>query len=353
MSWSSAVIEVLFYIIFIGLFLQAVKKKEEFDEKISKVTAQNLKGLCCLAIFGHHYGQLSGEPIFSLFTHFGYLVLNIFLMISGYGGSYGLKNKENYLDGFLIRRCGKIVLCYWVMNGITLIIERAFYGKTIINSWERWVKIFLLRDASYTQSSWYIMMLFWLYIAFYLVARFEKKYLQFFMFFAVSGIIIYNIRRGMPLWYYNYLYSFNVGIYMANERRRGRKELFSLKIVCGFVMFALFFVISKINRIIVVSESLQIMLHISAILSSVALSMTVMFVMEKVKMESKLLCIIGGISTGVYVFHTCIMLRQDIQFKMLEYIKNWGVCFWISLGVTIVVSLGIKRLLGIKWSIYR
>lgn len=350
MSWSGAVLEILFYIVFIGLFLQAAKKKEETDERFSKITVQCLKGLSCLAIFGHHYGQMSGESVLVIFTHFGYLALNIFLMISGYGVSYGLKNKKNYLDKFLIHRCGRIVLCYWIMNGITVIAEYIFYGECSINNWKRGMRIFFLRDASYTQASWYIMMLFWLYFFFYLAAHLGEKYLQFFMFLVVSGIIIYNIKRGMPLWYYNYLYSFNVGIYMAYRKERGKKERYFFKLVCSFVLFVLLFVISKIDRIIMVSESFRLILNISAILSSTALAVMVMFVMEKIKIGSKLLCILGSISTSIYVFHTCIMLRPEIQFEMLEYIKNWGVCLWISLGITIAVSMGIKKLLNIDWS---
>lgn len=344
MNWISVILEILFYVVFVGLFVKAAKKKDESDESFSKLTSQNLKGLCCLAIFGHHYGQMSGEPLLVLFTHFGYLVLNVFLMISGYGVAYGLKNKKNYLANFLFRRCGKIILCYWIMNGITVIVDLCLFGKISIGSWQKGINIFFLRDASYTQSSWYMMMLFWLYFSFYLVAHLGEKYLQVFMFLAVTGIIIYNIRKGMPLWYYNYLYSFNVGIYMAYRQKQGKEERFLYKILCVCGMFIIFFVISKIDRIIVVSESRKILLYIAAVLSSTVLAVIVMLMMEKIKMESKILCILGGISTSVYVFHTCVMLRPEIQFKMMEYIKNWGLCMWFSVGITIAVGMSIKWL---------
>lgn len=344
MNRISVILEILFYVVFVGLFVKAAKKKDESDESFSKLTSQNLKGLCCLAIFGHHYGQMSGEPLLVLFTHFGYLVLNVFLMISGYGVAYGLKNKKNYLANFLFRRCGKIILCYWIMNGITVIVDFCLFGKVSIGSWQKGINIFFLRDASYTQSSWYMMMLFWLYFSFYLVAHLGEKYLQVFMFLVVTGIIIYNIRKGMPLWYYNYLYSFNVGIYMAYRKKPGKKECFFQKTLCSCVMFIILFVISKIDRIIVVPESEKILLYIAAILSSTVLAVMVMFMIEKIKMESKILCILGGISTSVYVFHTCVMLRPEIQFKMMEYIKNWGLCMWFSVGITIAVGMSIKWL---------
>jgi len=346
-NFRSAVLEILFYIVYISLFWQAIKEKEEFDEDFSKVTAQSLKGICCLAIFGHHYGQVSGEAALGLFTHFGYLVLNIFFMISGYGVSYGLKNKEHYLKYFLVHRCGKIVICYWIMNGITVLIEYISSGRISINSWKRWTEIFFLRDASYTQSSWYMMMLFWLYFFFYLAARISSKYLQFLMFILVACIIFYNIRRGMPLWYYNYLFSFNVGIYMANRKEKEKEQIFT-KVIYSFVIFVLFFIISKIDRIIVVSDPFKIILKISAILSSTALSVMVMLGMRKIKVESKLLYILGGVSTGVYIFHTCIILRPEIQYAMQARVKNWGICLWISLGITIVASAGIKKLLDVN-----
>lgn len=343
MSWSSVVIEILFYIAYAGLFFQGIKRKEESDEDFSKITAQSLKGICCLAIFGHHYGQMSGEPVLSIFAHFGYLVLNIFFLISGYGVMYGLRNKEHYLDTFLIRRCGKIILCYWIMNGITVIMEYILQGEISIDGWGRGLKIFFLKDAYYTQASWYIMMLFWLYFSFYLTARFMGRYLQTVMFFAISGIIIYNIIRGMPLWYYNYLYSFNVGIYMVCREKTEEKRQFFLKLFGSITAFILLFCLSKIDRMIEVSASIQVILNILAVLSSTALAVAVMLVMEKIKMESKILYTLGGISTSIYIFHTCIMMR--IQSGRVEQIKNWGICLWASLGITIVVSLGIKRLL--------
>lgn len=344
MNLSSIILEILFYFVFVGFLVISARKKDELDESFSKHTTLGLKGLCCLAIFGHHYGQMSGEPVLFLFTHFGYLALNVFLLISGYGVAYGLKNKDNYLKNFLIGRCGKIVICYWIMNGITAIVELCLFGKISINSWQRGVNIFILRDATYTQSSWYMMMLFWLYFSFYVAAHFGEKYLQLLMFLAVTGIIVYNIRRGMPLWYYNYLYSFNVGIYMAERKTSDGKKMFLPKLLCAFLSFIILFVISKTDRIIVVPESRKILLYIAAILSSAALAITVMYIMEKIKLENKMLCFLGGISTSVYVFHTCAMLRPEIQFKMIEYVKNWGLCLWLSLGITIAVSVVVKRL---------
>lgn len=348
MNWNSAIVEVLFYIILTGLLVRSVKVKDEEDENFSKITAESLKGVCCLVIFGHHYGQMCREPALSILAHFGYLVLNIFFMISGYGVSYGLENKKNYLDSFLIRRCGKILLCYWLMNGITVIVDYCYYGRINIDSWERGIKIFLMRDAYYTQASWYIMMLFWLYIFFYLAARFFGKHLQVFMLLAVSGIIVYDMIKGMPLWYYNYLYSFNVGIYMANRKKMRRKGGEFFKVFVSFVFFVLLFIISKLDRVADLQGGCHILLNISAVLSSTALALSVMFVMGKIKLESKLLYMFGVLSTSIYVFHTCIMLRGEIQYKMFECVKNWGLCLWISLGITILVSIGIERLKKMK-----
>lgn len=348
MDWSSTIVEIVFYIILTGLLVRSVKVKGEEDENFSKLTAESLKGICCLVIFGHHYGQMSREPALGILAHFGYLVLNIFFMISGYGISYGLKNKKDYLDTFLIRRCGKILLCYWLMNGITAVVEYSCYGRINIDSWERGVKIFFMKDTYYSQASWYIMMLFWLYILFYLAARFFEKYLQIFMLLTVSGIIVYNMIKGMPLWYYNYLYAFNVGIFMANRGNvQGKSGEFS-KLFISFVSFVFLFIMSKLDRVMVIQEGYHIILNISAVLSSAALALSVMFMMEKIKLESRLLYRFGVLSTSVYVFHTCIMLREEIQNRMFEYVKNWGLCLWISLGITVLVSIGIERLKKMK-----
>ena len=125
---------------------------------------------------------------------------------------------------------------------------------------------------------------------------------------------------------------------------KSHKECFFLKTLCACGMFIILFVISKIDRIIVVPESRKILLYIAAILSSTALAVTMVLIIGKIKMESKMLCLLGGISTSVYVFHTCVMLRPEIQFKMMDYIKNWGLCLWLSVGITIAVGIGIKWL---------
>lgn len=344
MNWRAVAFEGLFYIVFMFSFLRAIKIKAETDETFSKNAAWTLKGIGCLAIFGHHYGQMSGEPVLCLFTHFGYLMLNIFFLISGYGVSYGLRNKKKYLEHFLIKRCGKIILCYWLMNAITLIIEYCLYGKNNIGSFQRGVNIFFLKDASYTQASWYIMMLFWLYLSFYLAAHLGEKYLQLIMFLTVTGIVVYNIKRGMPLWYYNYLYSFNIGIYMAYRTRPERTKINIFRVLCIFVAFVLLFVISKMDRVLMVPESMQLPLNIVAVLSSTAFAVAVMFLMDEIKIESNLLRLIGGISTSIYIVHTCVVLRPEIQSYIMGYVNNWGACLWISLGITIIMCAGSKWL---------
>ncbi len=346
MKWNSIILEVLFYVFFIGLFLLSVRRKGELGGDFSKGTTQCLKGLCCLAIFGHHYGQLSKEPALILFTHFGYLVLNIFLMISGYGVTYGLINKKNYLKNLLVRRCGMVVLCYWGMNGLVVIMNYILYGESKIQSVGQAIKI-VSGDTFYCVTSWYFVMLFWLYFSFYLVARFSSKHFQWKMFVIVSVFILWGIITDMPLWYYNYLYAFNVGIYMGFRTELQANKATIPKLICSIGAFLILFAIGKVDRIVPVSMVLQPVLSVCSVLSSMALTMAFMFILDRISVESKLLFKLGSISTGVYVFHTCVILNPLIQSQMLEYTESWGISLWISLLLTIAVSVLAKYILNI------
>lgn len=104
-------------------------KRELFD----KEDTYSLRGLCMLAIIGHHlyqwtesrYGVGCPLPIELVFSNAGYLGSAIFFLISGYGTSLSLwKNKQTTVG--TINRLLKLYLpfvFYWVIGSIMLLTE--------------------------------------------------------------------------------------------------------------------------------------------------------------------------------------------------------------------------------------
>lgn len=75
------------------------------DEYLSTETTKKEKGIAAILILLHHLSQrvkVSGP--FVILGYIGFILVAVFFFISGYGLSYGVRYKYDYLKGFFKRR---------------------------------------------------------------------------------------------------------------------------------------------------------------------------------------------------------------------------------------------------------
>ena len=103
-------------IILLFLGIGGISVKRENDAYIDMETNSGLRGICALCIFFHHYAQQHEGWEMFLLDHFGYLVMNVFFMLSGYGLMYSFLHKERYLRKTFFKKLIKLFLLYVLMN---------------------------------------------------------------------------------------------------------------------------------------------------------------------------------------------------------------------------------------------
>jgi peptidoglycan/LPS O-acetylase OafA/YrhL len=211
-----------------------VAKRGEFWE-----TAWDLDQSRAMQVFAafmvilHHLSQtitnyrgIDKGPI-TLWNSFGILFTSIFFFFSGFGLYKSYRKKPGYLKGFLRRRLLTIYIPFQLANILYLIIfwkskvssagdaVSCFFGFTLINS-----------------NAWFIVELFFLYIAFYLCFRFSRNErtaiigLTVFAVLMVTGSLLLGHDHAklrhwfMGEWWYNTTLIFILGILVAKFESR-------------------------------------------------------------------------------------------------------------------------------------
>ncbi|MBQ6271678.1 MAG: acyltransferase [Clostridiales bacterium] len=157
------------------LFLGAkVSKRHEWQEEpLSLSTSKGIQGFAAVAIILHHLSQelVDKAGPLEFLSGCGVLFVGIFFFFSGYGLYTSLKNKENYLKGFLKKRYVAILVPFYMC---ILVFTLALCAcGTKLKGWE------ILRVLSgwtlINTHMWYIVEIAILYLVFFILYRLIKN----------------------------------------------------------------------------------------------------------------------------------------------------------------------------------
>lgn len=178
-----------------------------------------VKFIAALLVVNNHviayYGNM---PEINPWICFGSQCVSLFLFFSAYGLMFAFEqNGEVYLQSFLPRRLGRILIPFLTAYSFSLLIYASFKGPI------DWVNVVstLYWGGSYLQFSWYVTEIVILYIVFYMCAKVCKnvRRLSTCLYFAVVLLIALLMFTKQPVWYINGLPCFILGVwYQKNER---------------------------------------------------------------------------------------------------------------------------------------
>ena len=212
---------------------------------MSKKRSKNILGLSAILIMLHHLGQRTSaswlpaivrRPGLELFVPIGYLLVSFFFFCSGYGLIKSMRTKENYFNGFLVKRLNRILMIF-IFTQVIYLIARVINGVT---------------ELPLNPYSWYIYTIIILYIGFFLIYRKENKNSLALMGAWILGysIICYILIKGN--WWINSAPVFLLGIYMA-EKESGDDQVPKKRLpqlIPPAIIFVITFVLSEnINSI--------------------------------------------------------------------------------------------------------
>lgn len=191
------------------------KQAESGLKYLSTESTGALKGIAAGFIVLHHLSKdvVTGGPL-RIMQYIGILMVALFYFVSGYGLSYGLTNKENYLRDFLHKRLTAVMVPYWILLTAKVVAD-ALCGKVYPVP-----KLFLSYIGfEYITNTWFIISIIVIYLAFYVAFRFgEALCLDYHVSIIIlaielSAYIIICMAAGMPSCYTASVVAFPMGIF--------------------------------------------------------------------------------------------------------------------------------------------
>lgn len=336
----------------IGIKVGKKSKNNFIKDYWSLEQAKAVQGVAAAFIILHHltqavtkYGTVDRGPV-TILQSLGIYFVSIFFFFSGYGLLLSYRSKENYMDGFLLKRLPVVLVPFMVTNAI--------YAATIGLDSERIKTIpdmfsSILGFTLINTNAWYVVEILLLYIVFYLAYHpRKKKKVQVAedgavseeiqikvanekLAFAVVTIFTVLMIIGSLLlchdntelnghwfkgeWWYNTTILFVVGMAFAagGEKLRERLQKFYwlLLVICAAIFGALFVIEEKVT--VTVGYYQEWEFHsgyyekaITLIAQSVACISFVVFlllIMMKCRFKNKALTFLGSVSFEVYLIH--------------------------------------------------
>lgn len=158
---------IIFIVILLLLLFYKTKLSsigEYFEDFLSLNNSKSIKGICCFFIVIHHISiNLSDPGLFSIFVDIGYLSVSLFFFYSGYGLMKSLETKDDYLNGFIIKRLPTILISFWLVNIIYIFVNIILGEKYSFISMISYITGIKLINS----NAWYVITIILFYLSFY------------------------------------------------------------------------------------------------------------------------------------------------------------------------------------------
>ncbi len=292
------------------LFLWNVKIAgigKNFDDYMSVDNMQNIRGMLAVLIVIHHFsGMIEENSMFFLFNHIGYLVVALFLFLSGYGLAYGVQNKPGYISGvkFLYTRIPKLVIPYWIA---VVIYAVGYFAAGEPNTWKE-ILLSFVSFKNIVGSSWYIFELIGLYIIFFLSFKIKNRKIALsvlFVLVAVCAIGFYFGDSFSDVWYRS-IFAFPLGVLYSLKKDKIESFLLN-KTIGKYIVLILFLIILLSLRYVCVVFDLSYLQVLFDVTSSAMFALVAVIMLRKIKLGNKALGFLGSLSFEIYLVHFLLL----------------------------------------------
>lgn len=369
----------LFAIWFIGSKWHGHRKFNE--EFMSLGQAKYMQGLMAICVFLHHAAQKTcaywNDPLtirhgLDIFVDMGYMIVAVFLFLSGFGLYKSYITKEDYLKGFIVRRIMPVTLTAAVVAWIFIPVRMAMGEK--LDPFRTVVYILGLKLAN--PNGWYPITIALFYFAFYFTFKLFKNKNK-----AIAAIIIFTfiytligtfVKRNdwwmQGEWWYRPVHLFWIGMIFAKNEKKITDHLkrhYVRYMVIGGIMLLVLAVLAAVCSALFPTYQMEgdpmVYKKIDLLAKYVgskwikqlsemlcAFNFTFVFVMVnlKVKIGNPILKFTGMISLEFYLIHGMFIEMFGFDWlnvrKSLYYIKN------VALYEVVVIALGIAAALVIR-----
>lgn len=272
------------------------------DEYLSIDKTKKEKGIAAILIVLHHLSQrvkVSGP--FVILGYIGFILVAIFFFISGYGLSYGVQYKRDYLKGFFKRRLLPVLVPYWIVNTVDIVfylIKGTFFTPM------QYVLSFIGIDV--ITGTWFVTAILIMYIIFWLAFKCKKSYVV--LGICLIGYCIICINLNLHSSYTASISAFALGVCWNKIDRRmitWIRERYYLKSLIILGTFGIMF----FGRLVLSAKGLnnEVAQFVLRNLISVLFVYALIAVTQKVQFTGKVLEWLGNISYELYIVHSVLL----------------------------------------------
>lgn len=262
-------IYLVLYLLFVFVGSKVAKKGEFAKEPWSRQQALVIQALACIGVVLHHvtqeitgFGVVDKGPI-TIFNSIGILFTSLFFVFSGYGLIISVRTKEAYLKTFLRKRLPTILVPFWVANIIAVLV-RIFYMQIPMDTKD--IIQYVLGLVLINGNGWYIVEIFFLYLAFYLIFKVCKNQKIALVLLSIASLIpiAIGLRSGhdtstmgnhwfMGEWWYNSTIVFVMGLWVAyfkDQVLTFAKKYYRALLITSAVLLVATYVIEEYVRMV-------------------------------------------------------------------------------------------------------
>ena len=344
-----------------------IAKKGEFHEDFMEYSVvKGLQGFAALGVILHHvtqevtqYGRYHKGAI-NVFVDAGVLFTGLFFFFSGYGLIVSLKNKENYLNGFLKKRLPAVVVPFYVCNLLFIIVNLVMGSKVKLLELIGYLSGLIM----WNDQMWFIVELAILYVIFYLCFRKRKSEKSALIKMAVC-ILLMNVislllgHDGLPdtkglwffgEWWYNTTWMFFIGMVIAHNQEKILafvKKNYKWLLPLGIVLFiglhkGTTWMLSHVGYWLEYPGHPGYLEKLSTFLVQgtmvIVFDLTFVLLTMKVQFKNKVLAFLGVIALEMY-------LLQNIFITKLTHIINNDALFFVAVyACTILLAFFVHKL---------
>lgn len=363
----------VFYSILAVILLIGVKPANRGgwrEESLSLHSSKGLLGFCAVGIMLHHMSQTiyfaNEDPGILLFmVDIGVCFVGMFFFFSGYGLYTSLRDKPDYLKGFMRGRLPAILVPFYMCNFV-FILGSYLFGY----QFKKGELLPYLTGAVLMNSQmWYIVEIFILYLLFYIVFRLVKNRNAACALYVLLTVILigFSLRLGHDKttptqglwfhgeWWYNTTLLLPAGILFAKWERS----------ILSFIrkFYAIVLIVSALLTAFLYKETLFMLRNkgywfewdgyagykekvqtLAVQTPFVLLTVfTVIVILQKIEFGNKILDFLGSIALELYLIHNLFLLYMPAS-NRIWYIFG---CYGASIALAAVLHLADRRLIGL------
>lgn len=340
------------------------------EESLSLRSSKGLLGFCAVGIMLHHMSQTiyfaNEDPGILLFmVDIGVCFVGMFFFFSGYGLYSSLRDKPDYLKGFMRKRLPAILVPFYMCNFV-FILGSYLWGYEFKKGE---LLPYLTGGILMNSQMWYIVEIFILYLLFYLVFRLVgNRNAACALYVLLTAVLIgFSLWLGHDTttptqglwfhgeWWYNTTLLLPAGILFARWE----------KPILGFVrkFYPMVLIVSALLTAFLYKETLFMLqnkgywyewdgyagykekIQTLAVQTPFVLLtvFTVIVVLQKIEFGNKILDFLGSIALELYLIHNLFLLHMPAS-NRVWYILG---CYGASIVLATVLHLADRQLIGL------